>query len=108
MEHLVMNGEGGPVTKLTMSPRAYNPVWSPDGKRILFGRFRESGPGDLFAVNADGTGGETLISAGAFRDPKWSSSGRIAYMGRQVTRAALPAIACASWALTAPGSARSR
>jgi Tol biopolymer transport system component len=46
---------GGPFT----DPSTYgcfNPVWSPDGRKIAFGRNQDDGQRDLYTVNADGSG----------------------------------------------------
>jgi Tol biopolymer transport system component len=34
----------------------FNPVWSPDGHKIAFGRNQDDGQRDLYTVNADGSG----------------------------------------------------
>jgi Tol biopolymer transport system component len=34
----------------------FNPTWSPDGKKIVFGRRRGNEQSDLYTVNADGSG----------------------------------------------------
>jgi Tol biopolymer transport system component len=34
----------------------FNPVWSPDGRKIAFGRNQGDGQRDLYTVNADGSG----------------------------------------------------
>jgi Tol biopolymer transport system component len=34
----------------------FNPVWSPDGKKIAFGRNQDDAQRDLYTVNADGSG----------------------------------------------------
>lgn len=34
----------------------FNPVWSPDGQKIAFGRNQDDGQRDLYTVNADGSG----------------------------------------------------
>jgi Tol biopolymer transport system component len=46
---------GGPFS----DPSTYgcfNPVWSPDGQKIAFGRNQDDGQRDLYTVNADGSG----------------------------------------------------
>ena len=34
----------------------FRPIWSPDGRKILFGRNQDDGQRDLYTVNADGSG----------------------------------------------------
>jgi serine/threonine-protein kinase len=46
---------------LTSGADDRNPIWSPDGKRIVFGSRRDGKPG-VFAINADGTGSIDLIA----------------------------------------------
>ena len=65
-----------------------SPAWSPDGSKIVFSRRQESlGPGDLYIINADGTGEVRLTSdPGDERDPTWSPDGQtIAYTGNEGT-----------------------
>ncbi len=54
-----------------------NPVWSPDGKRILFER-TVGGAKDIFSMNADGTGVANLTAGAAGDDygPVWSPDGK--------------------------------
>ena len=55
-----VRSNGSDLRRLTKSPlnRAdYDPRWSPDGSRVLFGRMHTDGLGDdLHTVQADGTG----------------------------------------------------
>lgn len=46
---------GGPFSDPT-TIGCSNPVWSPDGKKIVFGRRTGNGQRDLYTVNADGSG----------------------------------------------------
>ena len=46
---------GGPFSDLT-TIGCFNPVWSPDGQKIAFGRNRDDEQRDLYTVNADGSG----------------------------------------------------
>jgi TolB protein len=60
----------------------FDPAWSPDGKRIVFGRNpRGSGAPQLWIVNADGSGLHRLSRGGQYHvNPQWSPDGRrIAY-----------------------------
>jgi eukaryotic-like serine/threonine-protein kinase len=68
----------GNSTKVTFNPgRNDFPVWSPDGKSIVFASNR-SGPMDLYSKNADGTGEERLLlkSEADKRANSWSRDGR--------------------------------
>jgi eukaryotic-like serine/threonine-protein kinase len=52
------------------------PVWSPDGKYLLYSRFQD---GSMYKVLASGLGGEEVVLQNAYPDD-WSSDGRyIAY-----------------------------
>lgn len=55
LRQLPVEGCGGPNS----DPDAigcFNPSWSPDGSKILFGRRQGSGQADLYTANADGSG----------------------------------------------------
>jgi serine/threonine protein kinase/Tol biopolymer transport system component len=60
--------------------RDTNPVWTPDGKRIVFAsdRAKPGGPRNLYWVNADGTGALTRLTDGPDdeRPASWDPSGR--------------------------------
>lgn len=83
-----VRSNGGDLRRLTKSPlnRAdYDPRWSPDGSRVLFGRMHTDGLGDdLHTVQADGTGLHRLTNcaSGCWSDGEaaWSADGqRIAF-----------------------------
>jgi serine/threonine protein kinase/Tol biopolymer transport system component len=70
------------LTKLTFKGINFTPVWTPDGKRIVFGSMRRESNKNAFALYwkaADGTGEEEqLASFGGFIFPYcWSSDGKI-------------------------------
>ena len=77
----------GDLTKITDEPDptdvggAYQPDWSPDGRRILHTRVRydddQKRSSQLFVMNSDGTD-VRLIASGATTDsePRWSPDGR--------------------------------
>jgi Tol biopolymer transport system component len=46
---------GGPVSDPN-TIGCFNPVWSPDGTKIAFGRNADDGQRDVYTVNADGSG----------------------------------------------------
>lgn len=56
------------------------PHWSPDGKRLVFGRM--SPPGDIFVINIDGTGLKRLTDySGHDSEAAWSPMGnKIAFL----------------------------
>jgi len=53
----VMNADGSGQQRLTRSPEAEQVItWSPDGRKIVFGRFPSTPSWAFFVMNADGTG----------------------------------------------------
>jgi Tol biopolymer transport system component len=57
-------------------PEVSSPVWSPDGRRIAFARWR-GGNDDLYVMNADGSGQRNLTRNPALDGgPVWSPDGR--------------------------------
>jgi Tol biopolymer transport system component len=97
----VANRDGSNLVRLTSGPTHEDqPAWSPDGTRIAFRRWAQGGPpgpfnpGDIWVMNADGSGQVNLTGeaddAGAMESPTWSprqpdGSYRIAY-SRQTTQ----------------------
>jgi Tol biopolymer transport system component len=47
-------------TQLTSGPRANRPIWTPDGKTIVYA-YEKSGPWNVFARPADGSGAEQQL-----------------------------------------------
>src|SRR5215207_6827603 len=68
----VMNGDGSGLVNLTNNPADdYTPVWSPDGKKIIFSRNSE-----IYVMNADGSGQTNLTNNPADDEhPDWSPDG---------------------------------
>jgi eukaryotic-like serine/threonine-protein kinase len=53
--------ERGLTTRMTFDPALdYDPIWSPDGKQIMFGSSRQSG-WRLYLKNSDGSGSEQKV-----------------------------------------------
>lgn len=96
---------GGQLRNLSKSPADdSDSTLSPDGKRIAFSR-----QGDIWLMNADGSGQRLLASGG--RRPVWSPSGRmIAFNGRGPGECPPAAVRCsvAVWTVRVDGSALRR
>jgi Tol biopolymer transport system component len=65
-------------TQLTFGSLAHFPVWTPDGRRVTFASDRDKAVGNLYWVNADGTGDVTRLtnSPNAERAYSWHPSGK--------------------------------
>lgn len=81
-EIYAMHADGSHVAQLTHNTaNDFDPVWSPDGKRIAFSSDRNGTCCELFVMNADGTG-ETQLSHGGGFGGAWSPDGKqIAFGG---------------------------
>ncbi len=78
-EVYVMYADGSALRNLTRDPRTeWRPEWSPDGRKIAFGRLEPGERSEIVVMNADGSGKRTLADGGG---PVWSPDGRkIAFM----------------------------
>ena len=82
-----MSGDGSGQRALTGGSWA-SPDWSPDARKIAFSGYEP--PGQIFVMNADGTGQRSLTSdPGHKGDPDWSPDGSkiaMTYFGRPGNR----------------------
>jgi TolB protein len=75
----VMGSDGSAVTQLTGNGDFTDgsPTWSPDGTKIAFVRFLpgEGTPGDVYVMNADGSGVKQLTHLSSVGSVSWSPDG---------------------------------
>ena len=78
----VMGVDGSGERAITPPSRfSFDPDWSPDGTRIVYGEFRlrgDSAQNRLAVINADGSGYRTLTKYGGVDEinPKWTPDGQ--------------------------------
>jgi Tol biopolymer transport system component len=74
-----MNVDGTGVQQLTDFPgREYNPDWSPDGRKLVFTKFRTANGTRLtrlIVMRVDGTSRRTLLEGSGVGSPVWSPNG---------------------------------
>jgi Tol biopolymer transport system component len=104
--------DGSRISPLVETDGAHEdfPAWSPDGEALAFARSEpdvETGSGDLWIANADGSG-ERLLLGGRNDDsaPSWSPDGRRIAFLRNGHVAVMNADGTDIRALTDPGEAR--
>jgi Tol biopolymer transport system component len=73
--------ERGVKTRFTFNPgRNFEPIWSPDGRRIAFARLSRDtkGVGQIYVKNSDGSGPEDALLESSANDmpTDWSADGR--------------------------------
>jgi len=75
---LAINADGTTLRTVTQGPRDDNPMWSPDGRKIVFQSDRtQRNDWDIYVVNWDGSGLKRLTAGPATdQDPAWSPDGR--------------------------------
>jgi WD40 repeat protein len=72
----VMNADGTSQDMLTESPEDGAPSWSPDGSRVVFASGRDHPAGEIYTMNADGSGVQRLtIDDEVDEEPAWSPDG---------------------------------
>jgi TolB protein len=76
----VVDVNGSHLRNLTRNPALDgNATWSPDGSRIVFGSTRDATSqfgGDLYSMNADGSGVKAITTTHKDYGPAWSPDGR--------------------------------
>src|SRR6266704_2984212 len=75
---LAINADGTTLRTVTLGPRDDNPMWSPDGRKIVFQSDRtQRNDWDIYVVNWDGSSLKRLTAGAATdQDPAWSPDGR--------------------------------
>ena len=72
--------ESRPASRLTFDQAVDTyPVWAPDGERVVFGSYRETGVANLFTRAVDGTGRVERLASNPYRqDPySWTNDGLV-------------------------------
>lgn len=79
-----MQSSGAGLRQITSVPDgAYDPAWSPDGRRIAY-TARNGVRHDVWVAGADGSNAQVVTTAGTCRAPCWSPDGQwLAYLSAQ-------------------------
>jgi Tol biopolymer transport system component len=103
--HTIRSSDGGGLTQITSNPGGDDiPAdWSPNGKRIVFGRFGPDGNFEgVFVVNTNGTGLKQILPADFNLSSfgSWSPQGNDIVFSRHVT----PDVHSSIWVVHTDGS----
>jgi Tol biopolymer transport system component len=72
----VANADGGNPRAITRNwQNAYQPAWSPDGRKLAFARFGSINTSGIYVMNSDGRHMRHVLS-GWQTEPSWSPDGR--------------------------------
>ncbi len=77
-----VNGDGSNLTRVT---RGIDPSWSPDGKRITFTRWDNTGAG-VYIANADGSNERLVYGTSKARWPRCSPDGKYIVFSQDKTK----------------------
>jgi Tol biopolymer transport system component len=78
MDVWILELDRGALTRLTFDGYNLRPIWSPDGRRVIFGSNRVDDTFNVFSKAADGSREAEEITRGAYRIPtSLSSDGRL-------------------------------
>jgi Tol biopolymer transport system component len=110
-EIYVMNPDGSAQTRLTNNTaNDMEPVWSPNGQKILYISFGDSNSGDIYAMNADGSAQERLNTEGLWHFAISPDGQKIAYANYDTLSLDLRSMTADQtiYVMNADGSARTR
>ena len=82
IEIYVINADGSGERRLTRNPgNDFGSAWSPDGRKIAFGRGAGGHSEQIYVMNADGSGQRRLTRLAAYNSVlAWLPDGKIAFV----------------------------